>query len=341
MIESATVKTPAALSPQNHILEIIRGFWQSRALAIAAELELADLLADGSLGIDVLAERSKTHAASLFRLMRALESIGVFTQIEPRVFSNTPASTLLRRNVPGSQWAFVRTILSTGFGQYDSWAEILHSIQTGRTGLEKLYGCGPWEFFTTRPEIWSIFNDAMRAASSAISPAVAGAYDWSRFPVIADIGGGIGSQLVAILDAHSSVQGILFDAEPVVAQAVPHDRMKRVGGDFFKNVPAGADAYTMRWIIHDWPDQQSVAILSKIRSAVKPESRLVLIEEIIPETPELSWAKWLDLHMLVVAGGRERTAAEYKDLYARSGFDLEQIIPTPAGSSLIVGRPRV
>ena len=340
MPEPVPVRTSPAPSPQEHILEIMSGLWKSRAMAIAAEFELADLLAEGPLSIDVLAERTKTHASSLFRLMRALEGIGLFMQVAPHVFANTPTSTAMRRNVPGSQWAFIRTILSTGFGQYDSWAEVKYSVETGKTGFEKLYGVGPWDFFTTRPEIWAIFNDAMRAASAAISPAVAVAYDWKNFPVIADIGGGVGSQLVAILDTHPSVHGILFDAPPVVAQAIPHDRIERISGDFFKSVPAGADAYTMRWIIHDWPDEQSIAILKNIRKAMKPESRLVLIEEIIPETPELSWAKWLDLHMLVVAGGRERTAAEYKNLYGKSGFDLEQIIPTSAGSSLIIGRPR-
>jgi hypothetical protein len=340
MADSTPAQAHVAPAALENIFGIIRGFWESRALAIAAELELADFLADGPLGVDSLAERTRTHAPSLFRLMRALESIGVFTQVSPRVFANTPSSSLLRRNVPGSQWAFVRTILSTGFGQYDSWAEILHSIQTGKTALEKVYGCDPWGFFTARPEIWAIFNEAMRSASAAISPAVAAAYDWRKFPVIADIGGGIGSQLVAILDAHPSVRGILFDAPAVIAQGIPHDRMERVSGDFFKSVPSGADAYTMRWIIHDWADAESIAILSNIRKAMKPESRVVLIEEIIPETPELTWAKWLDLHMLAMAGGKERTVVEYKELYSKSGFDLERVIPTPAGSSLLIGRPK-
>lgn len=340
MVDSTPAQAHAAPAALENIFGIIRGFFESRALAIAAELELADLLADGPLGVDSLAERTKTHAPSLFRLMRALESIGVFTQVSPRVFANTPSSALLRRGVPGSQWAFVRTILSTGFGQYDSWAEILHSIQTGKPAIEKVYGCDPWGFFTARPEIWAIFNEAMRSASAAISPAVAAAYDWRKFPVIADIGGGIGSQLVAILDAHPSVRGILFDAPAVIAQGIPHDRMERVGGDFFKSVPSGVDAYTMRWIIHDWADAESIAILSNIRKAMKPDSRVVLIEEIIPETPELTWAKWLDLHMLAMAGGKERTVAEYKELYSQSGFDLERVIPTSAGSSLLIGRPK-
>jgi len=340
MANTTPAQAHAAPAALENIFGIIRGFWESRALAIATELELADVLADGPLGVDALAERTKTHAPSLFRLMRALESIGVFTQVSPRVFANTPSSALLRRNVPGSQWAFVRTILSVGFGQYDSWAEILHCVRTGNTALEKVYGCTPWGFFATRPEIWKIFNEAMQAGGAAISPAVAAAYDWGKFPVIADIGGGIGSQLVAILDAHPSVRGILFDAPAVIAQGIPHDRMERVAGDFFESVPSGADAYTMRWVIHDWADEESIAILNNIRKAAKPESRVVLIEEIIPETSEPTWAKWLDLHMLVMAGGKERTAAEYRELLQKAGFEIEQIVPTPAGSSLIIGCPR-
>jgi O-methyltransferase domain/Dimerisation domain len=340
MANTTPAQAHAAPAALENIFGIIRGFWESRALAIATELELADLLADGPLGVDILAERTKTHAPSLFRLMRALESIGVFTQVSPRVFANTPSSALLRRNAPGSQWAFVRTILSVGFGQYDSWAEVLHCVRTGNTALEKVYDCTPWGFFATRPEIWKIFNEAMQSGGAAISPAVAAAYDWSKFPVIADIGGGIGSQLVAILNAHPSVRGILFDAPAVIAQGIPHDRMERVAGDFFQSVPSGADAYTMRWVIHDWADEESIAILNNIRKAAKPESRVVLIEEIIPETSEATWAKWLDLHMLVMAGGKERTAAEYRELFQKAGFEIEQIVPTPAGSSLIIGRLR-
>jgi hypothetical protein len=341
MTDSTRSQPTAAPSPFESISGIIRGYWESRALAIAAELGLADQLADGPQPVDVLAERTKTHSPSLFRLMRALESIGVFTQVSARVFANSPSSAVLRRNVPGSQWAFVRAVLSPGIGQYESWAEMMYCVQTGKTGLQKIYGgASSWEFFHGRPEAWAIFNESMRSASAAISPAVAAACDWREFPVIADIGGGIGSQLVAILDTHPSCHGILFDQPSVVAGAIHHERMECVGGDFFKSVPPDADAYTMRWIIHDWLDEDAAAILSSVRKAMKPTSRLVLIEEIVPETPELSWAKWLDLHMLAVAGGRERTASEYKQLYASAGFDLERIIPTGAGSSLIVGLPQ-
>jgi O-methyltransferase domain/Dimerisation domain len=326
--------------PQEHILEIVRGFWQSRALAIAAELEIADKLADGPLALDVLAERTRTHPPSLFRLMRALESAGVFKQVSSGVFANTPASDCLQKDVPGSLWAFVRTILSKGFGQYDSWGDFLTSVRTGKAAFNELYGRGPWEFFHSNSEIWAVFNQAMRAASALITPIVAASYNWRRFPVIADIGGGIGSQLVAILDAHPSSRGILFDQPGVLAEAIPHDRIERVAGNFFESVPPGADAYTMRWIMHDWQDPQAIIILKNIRRAA-PESCVVLIEEIIPDTPELTWGKWIDLHMMTVTGGRERTTSEYNELFAKSGFELEKVVSMPVGgASLIIGRPQ-
>jgi O-methyltransferase domain/Dimerisation domain len=340
MAEIAAGKAPLVI-PQEHILEIIRGFWQSRALAMAAELEIADHLADGPLAVEILAERTETHAPSLFRLMRALESVGLFKRVSPRVFANTPASECLQKNVPGSLRAFVRTILSKGFGQYDAWGDVLTSVRTGQAAFEQLYGCGPWEFFHRNPEIWGVFNQAMRAASALITPIVAASYNWRRFPVIADIGGGIGSQLVAILDAHPSSRGILFDQPGVLAEAIPHARVERVAGDFFEGVPPGADAYTMRWIMHDWQDPQAIAILRNIRKAAAQESSVVLIEEIIPDTPELTWGKWIDLHMMTVTGGRERTISEYVELFAKSGFELEKVVPMLiGGASLIIGRPQ-
>ena len=329
----------AAPTPFNELLAILRGLWASRALAVAAELDLAGLLATGPKNVDELAAATKTHAPSLFRVMRALESIGVFHQVSRRVFANSPSSELLRKDVPGSQWAFVRMILSKDMGQYDAFGALMSSVRTGKPSFEEVHGCGGWEYYRRHPEKGAIFNEAMRSASAAISPAVAAAFDWSKFPVIADIAGGIGSQLVAILDAHPSTRGILFDQQKVVASAIPHPRMERVGGDFFKSVPAGADAYTLRWIIHDWPDAESITIMTAIRKAMKPAGRLIVIEEIVPETPELTWAKWLDLQMLVGPGGQERTATEYRALFAKAGFELERIIPTDAGSALIIARP--
>jgi hypothetical protein len=313
-------------------------FWQSRALAVATELDLAELLADGPVSIETLASRTQTDSLSLFRLMRALESIGVFTQTSPRVFANTPASASLRRTVPGSQWATVRTILSVGYGQYEAWASLLGSVRTGQTAFDQVFGCNSWEWYRRNPEIWGVFNETMRSLSAAITPAVSAGYDWSRFPVIADIGGGIGSQLVAILDEHPSCRGILFDQPDVLVEAIPRDRVERAGGDFFKSVPPGADAYILRWIIHDWADPEATTILENVRRALKPDSRVMLIEELVPDPPRPTLGMWLDPHMLIVTGGRERTAAEYRELYAGAGLDLEAIVPTGSPHSIIVGR---
>jgi hypothetical protein len=329
----------AAASPQDQIVSLVAGFWQSRALAVAAELELADLLAEGSLSLDILAEKTKTDSLSLFRLMRALESIGIFMQVSPRVFANTSISVLLRKDVPGSQWAWVRTVLSDDLGQYAGWKGLMGSVQTGKMTFAEILGCDYWQYLQNKPDKWAIFNEAMRSVSAAVTPAVTASYDWSRFRVIADIGGGIGTQLVDILDANPACQGILFDLPEVVATAIPHNRVERIGGDFFKSVPGGADAYILRWVIHDWAEPEAVAILKNVRQAVKQEARLVLLETVLPETAEFTFGKWVDLLMLTILGGRERTATEYSELYGKAGFELEQIVTTPSPlSSIIIGR---
>jgi hypothetical protein len=332
---------PAPATPQEHILGVVTAFWQSRALAVAAELELADLVADGPVLVDILAATTKTDALSLFRVMRALESIGIFTQVSPRVFANTPTSEVLRKNVPGSVWALVRLQLSTDFGKrYEAWADLLGSIRTGKSAYDRVNGYSLWQFLRSNPDKATIFNEAMRSYGAIVTPAVTGACDWSRFPVIADIGGGIGSQLVDIVNAYPSCRGILFDQPEVVATAIPHDRIERTGGDFFKTVPPGADAYILRLVIHDWADSEASAILTSIRRVIKPDARLMLMENVLPDTPEFAFGKWGDLLMLIMSGGRERTAAEYGELYAHTGFELQEIIPTPSQLSIIIGRPK-
>jgi hypothetical protein len=331
-------KTSSAQPPAPHeqILAITAGFWQSRALAVAVELELADLLAAGPLHIDVLASRTETHASSLFRLLRALETLGVFSQVSLFVFANTPASDCLRKNVPNTQWAWVRAQLSVGGGVYEGWSGLGGSIKTGNTAFDQVLGCGFWEYYRRNPEAGAIFNEAMRLIGKHNSPQVARAYDWSRFPVIADIGGGIGSLLVDILNAYPSCRGILFDEPKVVQQAISHDRLQPIGGDFFRSVPAGADAYILRWIIHDWPETEAVALLSKVREAMKPGARLILLEELIPETSEPAPGKWIDLVMLAITGGRERTEREYRKLLSSAGFALEEVVPTTGPLSILI-----
>ena len=336
---SKNTSTPLP-TPHEQILAITAGFWQSRALAVAAELELADLLAAGPLHIDAIASRTKTHAPSLFRLLRALESLGIFSQIAPMVFANTPASECLRQNVPNTQWAWVRAQLSVGGGVYEGWSGLGGSIKTGDTAFDQILGCSFWEYYRRNPEAGTIFSEAMRLIGKHNSPEVARAYDWSRFPVIADIGGGIGGLLVDILNAHPSCRGLLFDELNVVQQAISHERLKPIGGDFFQTVPAGADAYILRWIIHDWPEVEAVALLGKVREAMKPGARLILLEELIPKTPELVAGKWIDVLMLAITGGRERTEKEYSELLWSASCELEEVVPRAGPLSILVAKAK-
>ena len=340
MPETTTSMAPFAPSPLEQVLGIVNNHWQGRAVAVAVDLELADHLANTPLHVDELARRTKTDASSLFRVLRALESTGIFKQVSPRVFANTPPSQYLRKDVPGSQWAFVRTTLSTDAVVFSGYTGLMQAVQNGRTAFEQVHGCSLWEFLQRYPEKGAIFNEAMRSLSAGITPAVTASYDWSRFPVIADIAGGIGTQLVSILDAYPGCRGILFDAPHVVARAIPHERMERVDGNIFVSVPSGADAYFLRWIIHDWAEDKALAILENVRKAIKPSARLILSESVIPDTPDFDMGKWMDVTMLVMVGGRERTAAEYRELYGKVGFELEEIVPTPSPHSLIIGRPR-
>ena len=328
-------------TPQEQILGIVNNHWQSCCVGAAAQLELADVLADGPLHVDLLAERTKTHGPSLYRLLRALESTGIFTQTSPRVFGNTPASDCLRRNLPGSNWAWIRFTLCSGAPVFEGWRGLMLSLKNGRAGFDQVTGQNGWEHMQSNPETATIFNQAMRDLSTAISPAVAAAFDWSRYPVIADIGGGIGSQLSSILDAHPSCRGILFDQPQVVAEAPEDSRIERVGGDFFKDVPIQADAYVLRWLLHDWSDEESIVLLSKIKEVARPNARLMLVESVVPETPEFDMGKWMDLNMMVMTdGGRERTAAEFRKLLDQAGFDLEGIVATPSPLSIVIGKPR-
>jgi hypothetical protein len=337
MADSAAVRPQAALPPHTQLLEIAMGFWRDRALTVAAELELADQLAARPLYVEELAARTKTNARSLFRVLRALETIGVFKQVSPRLCGNTEVSEFLRKDIRGSVWTTIR-LGSVGGGSFEAWTGLLGAIQTGQIAFEQIHGYSRWEFLQRNPKQAEIFNEAMRSLSAARTPAVTAASDWSRFPVIADIGGGIGTQLVDILNAHSRCKGILFDQPEVIAQAIPHDRIERVSGSFFERLPSGADAYILRSVIHDWADAEAVEILKTVCAAAKPESRVILIELIIDDAPENARTKWQDLLMMVTAGGQEREAAEYQRLLETAGLELEQIVPTPPGLNLIISR---
>ena len=205
--------------------------------------------------------------------------------------------------------------------------------------LDKIYGHDYWELLRRNPIANAANNGAMRSASVAMTPAVTAAYEWSQFPVIVDIGGGIGTQLVSILDGSPSSKGILFDQPHVGAESISHKRIEAIGGNFFESVPTGADAYLLRWILHDWADAEAAVILGSLRRAMKPIARLMVVEHVIPEGATFDLGKWTDLQMLVCVGGRERTETEYRALLTAAGFDLQEVVATTSPLSLLVAKP--
>jgi hypothetical protein len=327
-------------APHEQILSIILGYWQANAVGLATKLGLADHLAEGPLQVEELADRTGANAQALFRMLRALESMGIFKQTDHHTFANTPVSDLLRKNSPDSQAAGILHQLCKGNGCYEAWNEFEYTIMTGKSSFNSIYGCDYFDFLPKNPQANEAMQGAMRSMSKAMTPAVTAAYDWGRFQEIVDVGGGIGTQIVSILNAFPSSKGVVFDLPHVAAEAIPHERLKTVGGSFFEWAPRGADAYLLRFILHDWSDENAAAILRSVRRSMKPSATLVLAELMIPEEPGNDFNKWTDLHMMVMfQGARERSREELRKLLAREGFELEAVVPTDSTVTLLVAKP--
>ena len=327
------------------MMQLLIGKWVSASISVVAELGIADLLAKGDQTAEELAAACGAHAPSLYRVLRALASAGIFAETAGRRFALTPLASCLRGDAPDSMKYFARFVAMPGAA--GAWGELMHCVKTGESGLLKAFNLpNPFEYFKTHHEEAAIFDGAMTDNSRHSAPAVAEAYDFGRFRQLVDIAGGHGLLLGTILQRYPSVRGILFDLPPVIAGARGtlasfglDGRCQAIGGDFFQAVPEGADAYMLKHIIHDWNDEKSVAILRNVRKAMDTTGRLLLVEQVIASGNEPSFGKWLDLEMLVIPGGRERTADEYRALYAGAGFQLAQIHPTAAGPSVIEGLP--
>ncbi len=319
--------------------QIILSYWHAHAAALAAKLQLADLLIGGPLPVDQLAERTDTDRSALYRLMRALETIGIFKETAPGVFAQTAMSELLCRDASGSQAPSMLFYLGKGNGPSDAWGELEYTVRTGGNAIEKIYGCDFWEFLRRNGHANEAMNGAMRSLSQVMTPAVAAAYDWGQFSTIADIGGGIGSQIVAILNACPATRGILFDQPHVLADAIRHERLIVEEGSFFESVPLDADAYLLRFILHDWSDEKAMAILRCVRRSMKPSARLILGEFLIPDGPGPSFSKWTDLQMMLICqDARERTVRELDTMLTETGFRLEEVVTTPGPVSLLVAQ---
>ncbi|MBI1918500.1 MAG: methyltransferase [Planctomycetes bacterium] len=328
-------------APQEQMSRMLTGYWVSQALYAAAKLKLADLMKEGPRTIDELAGVTDTHAPSLHRLLRALASVGIFAEDDRHRFGLTPLAECLRSDVVGSQWAMA---VMNGEEHYSAWGELLYSVQTGKPAFEKLYGAGVFDFLSRDPEKARIFDAAMTGVHGRETAAMLDVYDFSGIGVLADIGGGNGSLLSVVLKRYPNLRGLLFDLPGVAERARVNltaaglaGRCEVVGGDFFTSVAGGADAYLLRHILHDWDDERAVRILKNVYQAMGAGGRLLVVESVIPPGNGPSFGKLLDLTMLVIPGGKERTEQEYRELFNVAGFRLMRIVPTGAEVCVIEG----
>jgi hypothetical protein len=330
--------------PDAALAQLVFGKCVAMAISVAAKLRVADLLADGPQSVAELAAATKAHAPSLYRLLRALASVGVFAELDDGRFTLTPMGEYLRTGVKGSLRGVADYCGSDW--SWRAWGQLLDSVRTGRTAFDTVFGEPVFDHLAKHPDESAVFNEGMTGFSSNIAPAVAEAYDFAAFKTVVDVGGGHGVLLTTILRTHPGVAGIVFDAphvasgaEDAIREAGLAGRCRAVGGDFFRGVPAGGDAYLMKHIIHDWPDDRAATILRNCREAVNPGGKLLLVELVLGSGNASDLGKILDLEMLVIASGRERTEAEYRELLAKAGWRLTRVLPTRSPAQLVEAEP--
>ncbi|QDT44465.1 Multifunctional cyclase-dehydratase-3-O-methyl transferase TcmN [Gimesia alba] len=328
-------------APHQQLDQMITGYWSSQAIYAAASLGIADLLAEGPQTAEQLATATETNAGALYRLLRALASVDIFIENEQKEFALTPLAEYLRSDVPGSKRALA---MMTGDEHFQAWGEILYSIRTGKTSFDKVFEKPFFEYLPEHPDKAQIFDKAMTGIHGRETDVILQSYDFSEMKTLLDIGGGNGSNITSILHKYPEMKGTLFDLPHVVERAQPHieqsglgDRCGLIGGSFFESVPQGADVYFMRHIIHDWDDEKSLTILRNCRAAMPENSKLLIVESVIPAGNDPFAGKFLDLVMLLIPGGKERTAEEYQSLLEQAGFKLTRIIPTESELSIIEG----
>lgn len=329
----------ATPTPAQSLQQMLTASWVTQAIYAAAKLDLAERVAGGSKTAAELAHETGMLAEPLFRLLRALVGLGVFKKDASDRFALTPMGELLRAGDPDSKRAMAIMI---GEEHHRAWGELLYSLETGKPAFDHVYGEPVFDYLAKHPEAGANFDAAMTAIHGRETAAMIEAYNFSGIEHLIDVGGGNGTLLSMLLARYPSLRGTLYDLPHVVdrnrvklREAGIADRCRAVGGDFFQNVPTGANAYLMRHIIHDWDDERSIAILDNCRRAMADGGRVLLIEIVLGDDLKSNFGAMLDLNMLVMPGGKERTAAEYRQLFGAAGLKLARIIPTTADVSVI------
>jgi hypothetical protein len=337
--------TPALVAAHDdtrRLEQMLAGFAMTHSIYAAAKLGIADLLDAGPRTAEELARLAGVHAPSLYRLLRALSSIGVFSETSPATFALTPTAQRLRTDTPDSlrAWAIV-----TGEIVARSWGGVMHSLQTGQPAFESVFGMPVFEYLEAHPETAAAFDGHQAQGGRALHAAVARSLDFDANETIIDLGGGNGSLAAAILERHPELRAAIFDLPHVIERAQTaadtalNGRYEFIAGSFFEHVPPAADAYLLSRVLHDWDDDQAAAILANCRRAMPTDARLLVIERLVPSGDESHESKFMDLNMLVIAGGRERTEHEYRALLERSGFQLDRVIDTGTAVSVLEATP--
>ena len=340
-----SVSTAHPQAPPAHVqmFQLLNGIYIAGAIGTLAQLRIPDLLEHGPKSVAELAQEIKADADALYRLMRATASVGVLTEGVDGKFSQTALSALLCSKANPS----LRGFAAMHGAEWHSmgWANLEYCVRTGRQALDKVYGMSIFKYFQQHPDLASVFNEAMTNLSSIDGPAIVDAYPFDGIHSIVDVAGGHGYLLSLILARHSKMTGTLYETPQVITGAKSGplkpmlDRCTFTSGDIFTSVPSGADAYIMKHIIHDWPDDLCIRILEGCRKGVNAKGKLLVVDSVIQAGNDFAPGKFLDLQMLIFPGGRERTEKQFRELFAAAGWRLNRIIATEAPESVIEGLP--
>lgn len=326
--------------PPVAMMGLITGYWVSQAVGVVALLGVADQLGEGPRGSDELARAVGADPQALYRVLRLLASLGVFAEVAPDSFALTPLGETLRSDAPGSVRNFA--ITETAPGHWLPWGRLHESVRSGRPMAREALGMELFDWYAQNPEEAGFFNAAMGNLSALAASELVRVYDFSAVRTVADVGGAHGVLLTAVLRANPAARGILFDLPHVIATAGDavaaeglSQRCELVSGDFFEAVPEGADLHLLKQIVHDWDDERATRLLQNCHRALSPAGKLLLVEMVIPPKNQPSPAQAMDLNMMVLLGGRERTEEDYQRLFQAAGFRLERVIPTHSPFSVI------
>jgi hypothetical protein len=320
----------------SELRRLVDGYRATQVIYVAMQLGLPDLL-DGARTADELAELSGAHPDTLYRLLRGLAGLGIVREESGRVFALTELGEPLRSDAPGSLAGWAAFVGRPSYWQ--AWGALEHSVRTGENAFRHVFGTDVWSWRAEHPEESAIFDRAMAAITAQVNDSLLNAHDFARYGSVVDVGGGNGALLLGLLEAHERLRGVLFDQAHVVAAAPEHERLDVVAGSFFESVPEGGDAYVLKAIVHDWEDEEAVAILRVVRKAMPDGAALLVIERVLGDSNEDRDGVFSDLNMLVMPGGRERTLDEYAALFSSAGFRLVGATPTPPGWNVIEAAP--